>query len=102
MHLARPTALKTLDKYLTTNVSYPELISSPVHRSKWPLSALGAEPKTDWLHYSGAAFRTYQMGHFCRQKPPKLTQNNESSSLARQKCQLSLDVTQRIVAVRAV
>jgi hypothetical protein len=40
MHLARPTALKTLDKYLTTNVSYPELISSPVHRSKWPLSAL--------------------------------------------------------------
>ncbi|AVL52331.1 hypothetical protein CEP88_06815 [Roseobacter denitrificans] len=64
-------------------------IVAPAANSRFP--PLGAESKTDCLHCSGAAFQIEQKGNLCKQKAPKLTQNDESSSLARQKCQLSLD-----------
>lgn len=57
-------------------------------------SAVGAEAKTDWLQCFGAAFRNEHMGLFCKQEAPKLTQNDESSILYRQKCQVSLDTCQ--------
>ena len=61
-----------------------------------------AESKTDWLRCSGAAFQYEQKGHLCKQRAPKLTQNDESSSLARQKCQVSLDKCQLLPDVTAL